>query len=195
MTLAWLADLLGLPAGLHGHLEDTASTGLVTALAAARAAAPGRRVVVCSEHTHSSTAKAARLLELELRDGARRRRRTRCAPSSVDLTDACARRRDDRDDVVGGDRPGAALADRCAAGGRLAPRRRRLRGRARPSARSCGRCSPAGSAPTRSASTRTSGSSRRWTARRSSRAGPDGAARRVQPRARVPPGRARTSSA
>ena len=48
MTLAWLADLLGLPAGLHGHLEDTASTGLVTALAAARAAAPGRRVVVCS---------------------------------------------------------------------------------------------------------------------------------------------------
>ena len=67
MTLAWLAELLGLPAGLHGHLEDTASTGLVTALAAARAAAPGRRVVVCSEHTHSSTAKAARLLELELR--------------------------------------------------------------------------------------------------------------------------------
>ena len=67
VTLAWLAELLGLPAGLHGHLEDTASTGLVTALAAARAAAPGRRVVVCSEHTHSSTAKAARLLELELR--------------------------------------------------------------------------------------------------------------------------------
>ena len=67
VTLAWLADLLGLPAGLHGHLEDTASTGLVTALAAARAAAPGRRVVVCSGQTHSSTAKAARLLELELR--------------------------------------------------------------------------------------------------------------------------------
>ena len=59
VTLAWLADLLGLPAGLHGHLEDTASTGLVTALAAARAAAPGRRVVVCSGQTHSSTAKAA----------------------------------------------------------------------------------------------------------------------------------------
>ena len=31
VTLAWLADLLGLPTGLHGHLEDTASTGLVTA--------------------------------------------------------------------------------------------------------------------------------------------------------------------
>jgi aromatic-L-amino-acid/L-tryptophan decarboxylase len=89
VTLAWLADLLGLPAGLHGHLEDTASTGLVTALAAARAASPGRRVVVCSEHTHSSTAKAARLLELDLRlvpgDDAYAMRLDR-----VDLADACA---------------------------------------------------------------------------------------------------------
>jgi len=89
VTLAWLADLLGLPAGLHGHLEDTASTGLVTALAAARAASPGRRVVVCSEQTHSSTAKAARLLELELRtapvDDAFAIR-----PEDVDLTEACA---------------------------------------------------------------------------------------------------------
>jgi aromatic-L-amino-acid decarboxylase len=89
VALAWLADLLGLPEGLHGHLEDTASTGLVTALAAARAAAPGRRVVVCSEHTHSSTAKAARLLELELRvapgDEAQAMR-----TEGVDLTDACA---------------------------------------------------------------------------------------------------------
>jgi aromatic-L-amino-acid decarboxylase len=67
VTLAWLAQLVGLPDGLHGHIEDTASSGLVTALAAARAALPGKRVVVCSEHTHSSTAKAARLLELDLR--------------------------------------------------------------------------------------------------------------------------------
>jgi aromatic-L-amino-acid decarboxylase len=89
VTLEWLADLLGLPAGMHGHIEDTASTGLVTALAAARAATPGKRVVVCSEHTHSSTAKAARLLELELRT----------VPADeyfamrvddADLTDACA---------------------------------------------------------------------------------------------------------
>jgi aromatic-L-amino-acid decarboxylase len=89
VTLAWLADLLGLPAGLHGHIEDSASSGLVTALAAARVAAPGRRIVVCSEHTHSSTAKAARLLELELRsvpdDDAFALRADR-----VDLTDACA---------------------------------------------------------------------------------------------------------
>jgi len=89
VTLAWLADLLGLPEGLHGHIEDTASTGLITALAAARAASPGKRVVVCSEHTHSSTAKAARLLELEVRavpgDESHAMRVDR-----VDLTDACA---------------------------------------------------------------------------------------------------------
>ena len=89
VTLAWLADLLGLPEGLHGPIEDTASTGLITALAAARAASPGKRVVVCSEHTHSSTAKAARLLELELRavpgDESHALR-----VDQVDLTDACA---------------------------------------------------------------------------------------------------------
>ena len=67
VTLDWLRQLLGLPDPLHGHIEDTASSGLITALAAARAAHPDRRVVVCSEHTHSSTAKAARLLELEVR--------------------------------------------------------------------------------------------------------------------------------
>ena len=89
VALDWLRQLLGLPDGLHGHLEDTASSGLITALAAARAASPDRRVVVCSEHTHSSTAKAARLLELELRvvpvDDAYAIR-----PDQLDLTGACA---------------------------------------------------------------------------------------------------------
>ncbi|HEX3291480.1 MAG TPA: pyridoxal-dependent decarboxylase [Gaiella sp.] len=89
VTLAWLAELLGLPRGMHGHIEDTASTGLVTALAAARAASPGRRVVVCSEHTHSSTAKAARLLELELRPVSGDERHAMRA-DEADLTDACA---------------------------------------------------------------------------------------------------------
>ena len=89
VTLEWLADLLGLPAGMHGHIEDTASTGLVTALAAARAASPGKRVVVCSEHTHSSTAKAARLLELELRPVPGDRHHAMRA-DEVDLRDACA---------------------------------------------------------------------------------------------------------
>ncbi len=89
VTLDWLRQLLGLPEGLHGHIEDTASSGLITALAAARAAGGGRRVVVCSEHTHSSTTKAARLLELDVRmvpgDGAFAMR-----PDVVDLSDACA---------------------------------------------------------------------------------------------------------
>ncbi|MBA2475914.1 MAG: amino acid decarboxylase [Actinobacteria bacterium] len=67
VTLDWLAQLLGLPPGWHGHIEDTASTSTLTALAAARGALPDRRVVVCSEQAHSSVTKAARLLELEVR--------------------------------------------------------------------------------------------------------------------------------
>jgi aromatic-L-amino-acid decarboxylase len=89
LTLDWLAQLLGLPTGLHGHIEDTASTSTLVALAVARAAAPGRRVVLCSEHAHSSVDKAARLLELELRkvpaDEAFRLR-----PDAMELADACA---------------------------------------------------------------------------------------------------------
>ena len=67
VTLDWLRQLLGLPDGLVGHIEDSASTSTLAALAAARAAAPGRRAVVASEHAHSSVDKACRLLELELR--------------------------------------------------------------------------------------------------------------------------------
>ncbi len=89
VTLDWLRQLIGLPEALHGHIEDTASSGLITALAAARAAMPDRRVVVCSEHTHSSTAKAARLLELEVRstpvDASFAMR-----ADALDLSDACA---------------------------------------------------------------------------------------------------------
>jgi aromatic-L-amino-acid/L-tryptophan decarboxylase len=67
VTLDWLAQILGLPGGLHGHIEDTASTSTVVALASARVARPDRRTVVCSEHAHSSVDKAAKLLELDLR--------------------------------------------------------------------------------------------------------------------------------
>jgi aromatic-L-amino-acid decarboxylase len=67
VTLDWLRQLLGLPEGLHGHIEDTASTGVLSALAVARTVHPGRRAIVCSEHAHSVVDKAARLLELELR--------------------------------------------------------------------------------------------------------------------------------
>ncbi|HMI21388.1 MAG TPA: aminotransferase class V-fold PLP-dependent enzyme [Gaiellaceae bacterium] len=66
VTLDWTAQLLGLPEGWHGHIEDTASTSTIAALAAAREAT-GRNVVVCSEHAHSSVDKAAKLLGLELR--------------------------------------------------------------------------------------------------------------------------------
>ncbi|MGH3129615.1 MAG: pyridoxal phosphate-dependent decarboxylase family protein [Gaiellaceae bacterium] len=67
VTLDWLRELLGLPEGFEGHIEDSASVATLAALTAARTAAPGRRAVVCSEHAHSSVDKAARILELELR--------------------------------------------------------------------------------------------------------------------------------
>jgi aromatic-L-amino-acid/L-tryptophan decarboxylase len=88
-TTAWLGQLLGLPSEWHGHIEDTASIATLSALAAARAALPDRRAVVCSEHTHSSIDKAARVLELELRrvpvDDAYRMR-----ADLLDAGDACA---------------------------------------------------------------------------------------------------------
>ena len=87
LTLDWLAQLLGLPVGLHGHLEDTASMGTMAALAAARGARPDAPVVVCSEHAHSSVEKACRILGLEARatpvDDAFRLR-----VDALDLTDA-----------------------------------------------------------------------------------------------------------
>lgn len=65
-VLDWLAQLLGLPSGWHGHIEDTASTSTLAALCAARELT-GRHVVVCSEHAHSSVEKAARILGMETR--------------------------------------------------------------------------------------------------------------------------------
>ncbi|HET9324495.1 MAG TPA: pyridoxal-dependent decarboxylase [Gaiellaceae bacterium] len=89
VTLDWLRQLLGLPEGLHGHIEDSASVGTLTALAAARTAASGRRAVLTSEHAHSSVDKACRILELELRkvpvDSEYRLR-----PELLELDDACA---------------------------------------------------------------------------------------------------------
>ncbi|HZS31042.1 MAG TPA: pyridoxal-dependent decarboxylase [Gaiellaceae bacterium] len=62
----WVRQLLGLPDGWHGHIEDTASTSTLAALIAARDVT-GRNVVVCSEHAHSSVEKDARMLGMELR--------------------------------------------------------------------------------------------------------------------------------
>jgi aromatic-L-amino-acid decarboxylase len=116
VTLDWLRQLLGLPEPLHGHIEDTASSGLITVLAAARAAAPDRRVVVCSEHTHSSTMKAARLLELDVRkapaDASHALR-----PDTLDLDGACAVVATVGTTSSAAVDPVAAIADRAAAEG------------------------------------------------------------------------------
>ncbi len=65
LALDWVSQLLGLPEGLHGHIEDSASTSTLAALAAARHLRPGG-AVICSEHAHSSVDKACRLLGLDL---------------------------------------------------------------------------------------------------------------------------------
>jgi len=87
-VLDWLAQLLGLPAGLHGHIEDTASTSTTAALMAAREAT-GRRVVVFSDQAHSSVAKAVKLLGMvprEVPSDAEFRMRT----DALELDDAAA---------------------------------------------------------------------------------------------------------
>jgi aromatic-L-amino-acid decarboxylase len=65
-VLDWLAQLLGLPRGWHGHIEDTASTSTVAALAAARTLRPGG-AVYASEQANFSVEKSARLVGLEFR--------------------------------------------------------------------------------------------------------------------------------
>jgi aromatic-L-amino-acid decarboxylase len=116
LTLDWLRQLLGLPETFRGHIEDTASVGTLAALAAARQAAPGRRVVVCSEHAHSSVEKAARILELELRptpvdDDFRLR------PDALDLDGACAVVATIGTTSAGAVDPVPAIADACEATG------------------------------------------------------------------------------
>ncbi|MGI9657425.1 MAG: pyridoxal phosphate-dependent decarboxylase family protein, partial [Gaiellaceae bacterium] len=65
-VMDWVAQLLGLPEGWHGHIEDTASTSTLAALIAAREET-GRSAVLLSEHAHSSVEKGARMLALEPR--------------------------------------------------------------------------------------------------------------------------------
>jgi aromatic-L-amino-acid decarboxylase len=66
VVLDWTADLLGLPSGWHGHIEDTASTSTFAAIVAAREKT-GRAEIVCSEQAHSSVDKAARMLGMRVR--------------------------------------------------------------------------------------------------------------------------------
>jgi aromatic-L-amino-acid decarboxylase len=65
-VMDWLGQLFGLPREWHGHIEDTASTATVAALAAARTLRPGG-VVYASEQANFSVEKAARLVGLEFR--------------------------------------------------------------------------------------------------------------------------------
>jgi aromatic-L-amino-acid decarboxylase len=116
VTLDWLAQLLGLPAGWHGHIEDTASTSTLAALAAARHVKPDARFVVCSEHTHSSIDKAAALLGLEVRktpaDDAFRLR-----VDELDLSEAAAVVATVGTTSTGSVDPVAAIAERAGAEG------------------------------------------------------------------------------
>lgn len=116
VVLGWIAELLGLPAGWHGHIEDTASTSTLVGLAAAREAAPDRRVVVASEHAHSSVEKAVKTLGLELRtvpvDDAFRLR-----PDRLDLTGACAAVATVGTTSTASVDPVPAIADACEAAG------------------------------------------------------------------------------
>ena len=116
VTLDWLGQLLNLPSDFHGHLEDTASTGVLSALAVARAQRPGHRVVLCSEHAHSAADKAAKLLELELRkvpvDDEFRLR-----PELAELDDACAVLATIGTTGAAAIDPISAIADACEAAG------------------------------------------------------------------------------
>jgi aromatic-L-amino-acid/L-tryptophan decarboxylase len=66
LVVDWFRQLLGLPEGLHGQIEDTASVSTITALAAARELRPGG-TVLASEHANFSVEKAARLVGLPFR--------------------------------------------------------------------------------------------------------------------------------
>src|SRR5262249_61451046 len=66
VVMDWTAQLLGLPSGWHGHIEDTASTSTLAAIIAARATT-GRQEIVCSDQAHSAADKAAKMLDMRLR--------------------------------------------------------------------------------------------------------------------------------
>ncbi len=116
VTVDWLRQLVGLPEEFRGHIEDTASTGVLAAVIVARALQPDRRVLVCSEHAHSVGEKAARLLGLELRkvptDDEFRMR-----PDLLGAEDACAVIARIGTSGLASVDPVPEIADRCAAAG------------------------------------------------------------------------------
>jgi aromatic-L-amino-acid/L-tryptophan decarboxylase len=66
VVTGWLGRLIGLPDGWHGHIEDTASTSIIAALAAARTLRPGGTVFASTE-SNFAVEKAARLVGLPYR--------------------------------------------------------------------------------------------------------------------------------
>ena len=148
VTLDWLRQLVGLPEEFRGHIEDTASTGVLAATIVARARRPDRRVLVVLGARTLVADKAARLLELELRKVPTRRR----VPASarlLDAHDACAVIATVGTTGMTAVDPVPEIAERVRRGGTSGstwtpPTRAR-----RPSARSFATTSPAGSAPTR----------------------------------------------
>jgi aromatic-L-amino-acid/L-tryptophan decarboxylase len=116
VTVDWLRQLVGLPDVFRGHIEDTASTGVLGAVVVARSLQPDRRVLVCSEHAHSVAEKAARLLGLELRrvptDDAFRLR-----PDLLEPDDACAVVATIGTTGMASVDPVPEIAERCAAAG------------------------------------------------------------------------------
>jgi aromatic-L-amino-acid decarboxylase len=111
----WVAQLIGLPRGWHGHIEDTASTSTLAALIAARHTTR-RNVAVCSEQAHSSVEKDARMLGMELRtapvDEAFRLR-----ADTLELDDVAAVVATVGTTSTTSVDPVAAVAERCAAAG------------------------------------------------------------------------------
>jgi aromatic-L-amino-acid decarboxylase len=116
VTVDWLRQLVGLPEEFRGHIEDTASTGVLASVIVAQSLQPDRRVLVCSEHAHSVGEKAARLLGLELRkvptdDNYRLR------ADLLGADDACAVIATIGTTGVGSVDPVLEIADRCASAG------------------------------------------------------------------------------
>ncbi len=116
LTVDWLRQLVGLPEEFRGHIEDTASTGVLAATIVARARQPDRRVLVCSEHAHSVADKTARLLELELRK-VPTDDEFRLRPDLLDAHDACAVIATVGTTGMTAVDPVPEIADRCAAAG------------------------------------------------------------------------------
>ncbi len=111
----WVAQLLGLPTGWHGHIEDTASTSTLAALIAARHIT-GRRAIVASQHAHSAAEKAARMLGLEFRS-VPTDDEFRMRPDALELDDAAAVVATVGTTSVASVDPVPAIADRAAAAG------------------------------------------------------------------------------